>query len=655
MIVLGASLLLLVAVGTRLARASGAADDSRATRVVRAAIWAFAILVVVEAALGAAGRLEAPASLAALAAVTAALALATRGRSSRLATVAREPLTPIDVAYLAALGAAIVFRAWAGLHKATFLYDTLSYHLHVPAAWLADRRLEIVPAVFGDPAAAYAPANLELWFAFLMAPLRSDVLAGSGQLPFAALAAAAIVAAVREGGGRRGAALAAALAFLLIPEIWQQARTAMTDLGMAALLLAALPFAFRLRRAATAGDLLTAAAALGLAVGTKYVALPLAAPFVLAVALAAARGRSRPAALAAGIAVLLVLLATGGFWYLRNLVVTGNPLYPVATVGFPGLYDRAVMRAWDYHLPIRDVGTLGEMLAAAGLGFVLVAALVLIARRPRPELWLAAALVGIFWLAVPYQESRFLLAAFGAAAVAIGRSAAGPGGELDWRLGALLLAGLVEFPTVERALIVPAGLAGGGAALGWRRVPARWRRPVAIGAVATLLAGGAVGLGVGLHDYRARDPSYALGGELDDAWAWFRANVRGARVAYTGTNLAFPLAGRELSNRVGYVNVAGAPGDRLHDFAARAPAGARAATPEPAPYRDGGSFDVWLRNLRAAGAEVLFVAALEEIVARNVAADGDGFPVERAWADAHPALFHLRYASPAARVYEVVP
>jgi hypothetical protein len=661
-ILLGASLGLLAAVGLRLARVTGAPDESRATRLVRAMLWAFALLVVVEAALGAAGRLEAYATLAALTVVAAAVALGTRGRAPGRGTGTREPLTPVDVAYLSAIGAAFAFRAWAGIHKTTFLYDTLSYHLHVPATWLAERRLEIVPAVFGDPSSAYAPANLELWSAFLMAPLRSDFLAGSGQLPFAALAAAAIVAAVREGGGRRTAALAAALAFLLVPEIWQQLRTAMTDLGMAALLLGGLPFVFRLRRAATAGDLLTAAAALGLAIGTKYVALPLAAPFALALALSVARGRPRPAALAA---IVPVVLATGGFWYLRNLAVTGNPLYPVATLGFPGLYDRAVMRAWDYHLPVRDVAALGEMLAAAGLGFVLVAALVLLTRRPRPELWLVAALVGIFWLAIPYQESRFLFAAFGVAAVAIGRAAARPGGALDWRLGALLLAGLVEFPTIERALLVPAGLAGGGAALAWRRIspPApkplaagqRRTRPLAIGGLAALLAGGALALVVGLEGYRARDPGYALGGELDEAWAWFCANVRGARVAYTGTNLAFPLTGRELSNRVAYVNVAGAPGDRLHDFAGRPPGAPRASTPEPAPYRDGASFDVWLRNLRAAGADVLFVASLEEIVARNVPADGDGFPVERAWADAHPALFHLRYASPAARVYGIAP
>jgi hypothetical protein len=81
----------------------------------------------------------------------------------------------------------------------------------------------------------------------------------------------------------------------------------------------------------------------------------------------------------------------------------------------------------------------------------------------------------------------------------------------------------------------------------------------------------------------------------------------------------------------------------------------RTATPESAPYRDGASFDVWWRNLRQAGADVLFVAALDEVVSRNIAADADAFPVERAWADAHPAQFHLRYASPDARVYGISP
>ena len=126
--------------------------------------------------------------------------------------------------------------------------------------------------------------------------------------------------------------------------------------------------------------------------------------------------------------------------------------------------------------------------------------------------------------------------------------------------------------------------------------------------------------------------------------------MRGRRVAYTGNNLPFPLAGADLANDVRYVNVAGTPGDRLHDF----PCGS-CAGPEPAPYRDGARFETWVANLRAARAEVLFVAALYPGVRRTIAADADGFPVERAWADAHPEIFTPRFASPAARVYGVAP
>ncbi len=654
MIVLGLSLGLLAVAGALLARTTGAPEESRATRAVRATIWALASLVVLEAALGICGRLDAPSTLCGLAAVALALAVGTRRMTARQpgGEKAREPLTTLDVACVFALTAVVLLRAWTGIGKTTFLYDTLSYHLHVPATWLADRRLEIVPAVFGDPSSAYAPSNLELWFAFLMAPLHSDYLAGTGQVVFAALAALAIAAAVREAGGRRTAALAAALAFLLIPEIWQQARTAMTDLGLAALLLASLPFSLRAARGPHGGDLSTAAAALGLGVGTKYVGLPLAVPFALVALFSVRSGRPRPREL---VAATVVLFATGGFWYLRNALLTGNPFYPVATLGLPGLTDRAAMRAWIYHLPIGHLGALNEMLGEAGFGFLLAAAVVLVWQRLLLEGGLLLALVAIFWLWIPYQESRFLFAAFGVAAVAIGR--ARPTAPLDWRL-AVVLAGLLEYSTPERWLLVPVGALGAATARGWRHLPARarpWGRALLAVGLGGLAVAATATLTVGLERYRARDPGYAVGSGLDEAWAWFRGHVRGVRVAYTGTNLGFPLAGRDLANRVTYVNVAGAPGDRLHDFGRRLPPSGRAATPESAPYRDGASFEVWWRNLRAARAEVLFVAALDEIVARNVAADGDGFPVERAWADAHPTQFQLRYASPDARVYGIAP
>ncbi|HEY7375845.1 MAG TPA: phospholipid carrier-dependent glycosyltransferase [Polyangia bacterium] len=637
----------IAAASDRLARCDG---ESRASRATRMSLAAFATVVVVEAVLGAVGLLTPAAVLVALALVAAA-ATALARRRPRVATTAREPVSPVDVGLLAALIAAFALRLWAGLHRTTFLYDTLSYHLHVPATWMHDGRTGIVPAVFGDPSSAYAPANVELWLLFLMAPLRSDYLAGVGQLPFAALAAAAIVAAVREAGGRRAAGLGAALAFLSIPEIWGQMATAMTDLGLAACLLASLPFAIRLARGAPRrrADLLAAAVALGLAVGSKYAAAALAIPFA---ALAAAGWlRHRPRDVRGAALALVAALATGGFWYARNAAVTGNPLYPVAFPGLPlpALYGGAEMRAWDYHLPVADLGALGAMLLDAGAGFVIAAVVATVRLWRRAEAWLLLALVSSFWLAVPYQESRFLFAAFGVAACLVSRAVDRPPALLGWCGIVVAIAGaLLAAPTRERLLVLPIGAAAALAFWRWRpwlaRLPA-WAVRLG-GATAALAVTAAVG--VGAQDYARRDPGYAVGDDLDAAWAWFRANVRDARVAYTGTNLAFPLAGERLANRVGYVNVAGRPGDRLHDFG---PPGD--GTAEPAPYRRGASADAWIANLRATRTEVLFVAALYPIVRRTIAADADGFPIERAWADARPDLFHLRYASAAARVYGV--
>jgi hypothetical protein len=649
-ILLVASAAALVALGAAAARLTAAPAESGATRATRGALAALAALVAVEALLGLLGVSTPAAVLAVLAALAAGGAWAARAHPAP-APAARAPWTALEAALATALVAALVLQLRAGLARPASLYDTLSYHLHEPTSWLQGRRIEIVPAVFGDPAPAYAPANLELVWLFLMAPLRSEALAAVGQVPFAALAALAITAAVRESGGRRDAALGAALAFLLIPEIWQQAGTAMVDLGMAACLLAALPFATRFRRGGTpaVADLGAFAIALGLGAGSKSVGAILALPFSalgLALVLAPGARAARPARPTAVAAALALALASGGFWYVRNLIVAGNPVYPVAALGFPGLYGARAMRAWDYHVPIADLGALGGMLAASGVGFANAAAVTFVRGWRTPEPWLALALVALFWLAVPYQESRFLFPAFGVAAVALGRGAHRPPAEVG--AGLLLVAiaaALVEAPAPERLALVPAaGLGAIGLAAG-RRLPPRGRRWGLAVAGAVL----AVAVAAGISARLGRDVSPALGDDIDADWRWFRANVRDARVAYTGSNLAFPLAGERLSNRVGYVNVAGPPGARLHDF----PPVAGPVSAEPAPYRAGADFHTWLRNLRAAGADVLFVAALYPIVRRNIATDGDGFPIERAWADAHPTLFRLVHGSAAARVYRI--
>jgi hypothetical protein len=654
MIWLAASVTMLALFAGGIDRLVATPGESRAAKATRMLLSAVAAVIVIEAALGAVGLLDARATCLGLAAAAIAVAVLAR-RQPRLQPELREPFSAADVGLCAALIAAVALRSWAGLHKTTFLYDTLSYHLHVPVTWMHDRRISIVPAVFGDPSPAYAPANLELVFLFVMAPLRSDALAGIGQIPFAVLAATAIVATVREAGGRRAAALGAALAFLLIPEIWGQVPTAMTDLGLAAGLLSSLPFALRLWRARlpSRADLLVFAAAIGLGVGSKYAGAALSLPFVAIGAMALVH-RGRRVDSRDGVLAIAVALATGGFWYVRNAVLTGNPFYPVAVPGLPlpALYGGAEMRAWEYHVPVADLGALGSMLIAAGIGFAGASALALARQWRRVEAPLLVAVLATFWLVIPYQESRFLFTAFGIAAIAVARAADRPPALIGWcGLGIAIVGSLLEAPTRERLLLVPAGAvaalaSGARGRLSIRRPSARVARVTAFaGVIAALIA-----LGAASARYAQRDPAYTVAGDdgLAAAWAWVRANVRDARVAYTGTNVAFPLAGARLGNRVAYVNVAGVPSDRLHDFG---PPGD--GTAEPAPYRRVANAGTWLANLRATGTKVLFVAALDPIVRRTIAADQDGFPIERAWADARPGSFRLRYASAAARAYSV--
>ncbi len=50
----------------------------------------------------------------------------------------------------------------------------------------------------------------------------------------------------------------------------------------------------------------------------------------------------------------------------------------------------------------------------------------------------------------------------------------------------------------------------------------------------------------------------------------------------------------------------------------------------------------------------LFATAMFPMVLRHVDHDSEGYPVERAWADEHPELFRLRYATESVRIYDVI-
>jgi hypothetical protein len=622
---------------------------------LRWVLFVLAALVAGQAALGFSGLFGGNASAVLLALVVGSAALLA-ARAGLLS--AGRPLfagwQPLETGLLAAVVAALVTFVWIAAGRETFTYDSISFHLYFPASWMDTGRLEIVPMVFGDVAPAYNPSNVELLIHLLMAPLHSGYLSECVQAPFALVAVLAIHATARELGAARSPALAACLLFLLIPEVWVQSTLSMVDLAVGALFLATLPFLIRMWRSPTWLDFAALSVAWGLFIGTKFIALPYSAPLMLAAAVILWRHRAHLAGarvlLAGAAAAGALVFATGGFWYLRNVLATGNPIYPlhIELLGswrLEGLYDASLMRQWDYHVPVGSLDALGERLLGAGIGFAASGLVALLVRWRGPELSLAMLQLATFWLWIPYQHARFLFGFFGVVAVA--QAVATRDGRAAILCRLLLLGAiagsLIQWPEAPKLAVVGVGLLGATLPRVERLFPLRL--PV-LGAALVLV----IVIASGLPAYRERYPRYSYGEAFYRAWEWTYDNVSDATVAYAGSNLPFPLYGRNLSNRVTYANVALGPRARVHDF----PSDAARVSAEPTHYRNGAAFETWMANLRALRCDFLFVSSMFPIVQRSVEHDPEGFPVERAWADAQSEAFRLRYATPGIRIYEII-
>jgi hypothetical protein len=334
--------------------------------------------------------------------------------------------------------------------------------------------------------------------------------------------------------------------------------------------------------------------AAGLAAGTKLNFLLPAAVLVLGLALIAPRGARWRALAAAGLAAL----AGGGYWYLRNLVHSGNPLpwiHHLGPISLPApaqalggreahsvlgyLTDGSVWSDWFLPGLHHALWIVWPLLGAAALAGLLLCLAPpsrgslrksAVQKEPRDagEAVLAvAALVGLAsalaWLVAP-------------------TSASGPDGmprgfESGLRyLAPALVLGLALLPTTPllrpfAARLTVWGPELGGPWRGWlpfvthretkrsqpsssgslRRGTSR-RVPLVVAGV--VLVAVAVGYPIQRHYLKDRyaDPTFTNPG-LDAAFKW-ATGVSDARIATTSTR-QYPLFGTDLSNRVQFVGV----------------------------------------------------------------------------------------------------
>jgi hypothetical protein len=241
-----------------------------------------------------------------------------------------------------------------------WIWDDYTYHMVYPALWLREHAIVPVPPAHAFTMQAWYPLSASVvsaWFMLPFAPARGDTLAWVSVT--AVVYGIIVAAAIGETLRRAGAPGAWALPVVLFATSTRMQVMASTfsdaDLAQAAMVFAALAFAIPRHEPETSRELWidAAYAALlsGLAIGVKVSAVP-AACVVLALVTwrAAALGSHGRAVLRVGFLFGSAWLATGGYWYLRNWMAAGNPLYPAAFLGWPGsTFPHTTLREYAAH------------------------------------------------------------------------------------------------------------------------------------------------------------------------------------------------------------------------------------------------------------------------------------------------------------------
>ncbi len=542
---------------------------------------------------------------------------------------ATGPAGPNALAWVVTIGVvAVVFAHWGltakdALDRGIFNFDSLWYHMPFAVEMVQSHSttgLHYTETVFTN---WLYPQNSEALHAVGILLTQRDTLSLFLNFGFLGLAFLAAWCIGRPYGRGHLTVLATAVLLECHTLVVREPGAAKNDLVAAALLLAAVAIlltAWSNRRdvpspggqkrppgdgtSALGWGVAAAGLAAGLAVGTKSTAVAIAAALTLAVVVLAPRGRRWAAA---GWWLLPALLG-GGYWYLRNLIVAGNPL-PQATglgplplphperlqEGRPDfsvahyLTDTGVWR--DYFEPglHQAFGALWPLVLA---GAVAGALLALLRGRDLALRWLGGvALFGLLaYLFTPLSAAgaegaptgfginiRYAIPALLLGAALLPLAADGPKTDAMRRFSARrrwvwvggLVAVLVVTDRADAALRDPDRLFAWGVALLFVLIPALilWRAGASGGRRGrALLVGGfaALALLVAILGYpvqrdylRARFAagSDVPGMDLDRAYRWARGQSD-ARIGLAGTTagfLEYGFYGTDLSNDVVYL------------------------------------------------------------------------------------------------------
>jgi len=219
--------------------------------------------------------------------------------------------------------------------------DTTNFQIPQLARWMASGSMWQLDQFIPDYSNATYPHNGNVILLAVVLPFHSAFLAQLVALPLGFLACLGVYACGREVGASRGWALLAAALVGALPVVDKSALMgAQTDTPMFAFLAGGGYFLLRHRRTAANSDLLLAGLGLGLSFGTKWYGLTSIGALLAVWAVARVVSGDRVVRVALdGARLIGVMALAGGIWLVRNLVETGNPVFPQKLGPFPAPRD----------------------------------------------------------------------------------------------------------------------------------------------------------------------------------------------------------------------------------------------------------------------------------------------------------------------------
>jgi hypothetical protein len=511
-------------------------------------------------------------------------------------------------------------HAW---DRGIFNFDSLWYHMPFAAEMAKGHStvaMDHVETVFTN---WFYPQNSEVLHAVGILLTGRDTLSlfiNLGWLGIVFLAAYCVGRPYRRGGLT---AVAAAILLECHTLVVRDPGAAKNDLAAAALLLASIAILVEAwnRRSATEVSppmepktrprsemapwgVAAAGLAAGLAAGTRVTGLAVAAALSVAVVLLAARGRRW----AAAGWWFLPALAGGAFWYLRNLVVAGNPIPELKTLGpisLPhperlqeGRPDFSIAHyatdtgVWRHYFAPALHDQFGALWPLVLFGAAVAALAALLAGRDRIVRWVGAvALFGmVAYLFTPLSAAgadgapvgfginiRYAIPALLAGIVLVPLPRILDPPRRQWGLMGLLVLVFLLTDRPDDALhdkgrifalaLVLVVVAIAAAAL-LARARGVGRTAVAAGVLALTVGLVAIGYPLQRHYLQGRFANTGSAEEripgmgLDSAYRWARS-VEDARIGLVGTTAGFAgygFYGTDLSNDVDYLGEAGPHG-----------------------------------------------------------------------------------------------